>query len=583
MKQGFKYNSSSFFLFSLVLVMAVYLPVNYLGFINFDDVDVVNRIHESFSNIPWYRLFVRSHTVQYYRPLLELLCYLDYALWGLSITAWHLTNYILHILNALLVYQIAHNFLQSGNHDRIWASFAMLLFALNPMTCESVAWISGRSDLAGSFFALIAVWGYCWKSKFRFIVVPAAILAGLLCKENALAVIPIIVLIAIVRNYQHKRPFREAVKQCLFWGMIVLIPLFIYIYLRTSGFEHYFYKSAKAGASLMKNTAGSLKQSTNMTTYEIRDFLYLFPVIAFYFKKLFIPFPLNFAIEQINTVLYSFLFFIISGINLVCAIRKRWTLPVFSLLLLLSFSPALIVALDKVAWVPLAERYLYFSLSIMGISMALFTRYFYENKFLSQKSLVVLCILIITLMSVTTFQREFAFKNSKAIWNATLKTNPDSSMVLCLYGQTVDKKEGKAAYQKAVSNPKPFKWRAKALINLAQYEMADGNYQKALLHIDNALVMEDNYENYHNAAYILSTVQDQEQSVINHLRKKAIQCYKQAYSRKKTAFVLYRIATLLKLLGENDEATFFFNQILKNYPESKYAGYSKKQLNKKIQ
>lgn len=574
MKAANRNFSDYVFLLSLLFIMTVFLPVNYLGFINFDDIDVINRIHQRFDNISWYNLFFRSSSSEYYRPLLEILCYLDYAMWGLSVTAWHLTNYILHISNACLVYLIAQNWFHQKKDDKIWASFAMLLFALNPLTCESVAWISGRSDLAGTFFSLLAVSIYYTKTGIRYVIVPLVILAGLLCKENALAVIPLIILLEAIQNYKNKLNLKDSIQGCLVWGLVVSIPLFVYLFLRTNGFEHYFFKYAEVVTPLVNKTAPVVEKPF------FNEFLYLFAVIAFYLKKLVIPFPLNFAIMKINTMLYSFLFIIISGINVICLIKKKWTLPIFSLLLVISFSPPLMIALGDIAWAPMAERYLYLSLSIMGIGLAVMFKHAYEQKYISTKTLFIICALLIAVMMIPTFFRLFAFNDSKTIWTATVKVNPKSSMVLCKYGQALGGKEGKIAFQRAISNPEPFKWRAKALLVLGQYEIDSGNYQEGLRYIDEALKIEGNYKNYFNAASILSNGNSQDQLIHEQQIERAIYYFKQAYAMKKTVFVLYKIASLLNHLGETKEAKNLFLKIIGNHPKSKYAVYAKKQLSK---
>ena len=565
------------FYLSLLVVMAVFLPVNYFEFINFDDVDVINRIHRNHGDIPWQSFLFRSYSIQYYRPLLEVLCYMDYALWGLTLNAWHLTNYIIHLLNACLVYFIALKWFHPDENQKVWASFAMLYFALNPLTCESVAWISGRSDLAGTFFSLLSVYFFYTTYRARYVLIPSAILAGLLCKENALAVIPLIVSLEIIKNFKNNQSFKELITGGLFWGGIVLIPFFVYLFLRTNGFESYFFEYEKVAKPLMTKTAAII---TADHLPERKSFLFLFPVIAFYLKKLTIPFPLNFAIIQINTVFYSFLFVFISGINAVACLKKRWGVPVFTFLLVVSFSPALLIALGKIAWTPMAERYIYLSLSIMGIGVGLTARYIYHKKIVSRRVVFSLCTLLIAVLTVTTFNRLFDFKDSKSIWAATLKRNPESSMVLCKYGEAAQGEEGKIAFQKAVSNPKPFKWRAKAYLVLSQYAMREGRIKQGLKYIEKALETEPNYKNYSDAAAILSgTVGESEELTnITDLKKKAIFYYKKAYSKKKNLFVLYKTATLLNIVGERNEAVQVFKTIIQNHPTSQYASYAKKHL-----
>ncbi|MEN8123475.1 MAG: hypothetical protein ABFS35_24275, partial [Bacteroidota bacterium] len=469
--------SQHYFILSLLFVMAVYLPVNGLKILNFDDTELVMRLHNNFSDINWVGLFFRDSSTKYYRPLLEVLCYLDYAMWGLSITAYHLTNYIIHIFNACLVYLIARQWFQDKKNAGIWAALAMVFFALNPLTCESVAWISGRSDLAGTFFSLLAV--YCWflKSSLRFFLTPLAILSGLLCKENALAVIPIIVLLEWFINYRNKKSFNENLKSCFAWSIIVLIPLFLYLFLRTNGWENHTYEYinvTKSSPAASQGVTGKI---------DILKILYLLPVTAFYLKKLIIPFPLNFAIADINTGFYAFLSAVIFGLIIVWLKKKKVSYIFFLCLLVLSFVPALPVALENISWVPMAERYLYMSVSIMAIGAASLLLNFQEKKIFDSNLLITICLIIILILSVATFQREFVFKDSKSIWTATLKTNPDNGMVLQKYAQAVGLEEGQKAYRKAVANPEPFVWRAEALLGIAQYESSIGNHDSALQYI----------------------------------------------------------------------------------------------------
>ena len=39
-----------------------------------------------------------------YRPITTLSYFIDYSLWELNVIGWHVTNIVLHLINALLVY-----------------------------------------------------------------------------------------------------------------------------------------------------------------------------------------------------------------------------------------------------------------------------------------------------------------------------------------------------------------------------------------------------------------------------------------------------------------------------------------------
>ena len=88
----------------------------------------------------------------FYRPLVSLSYALDTAVWGCLPAGFHLTNLLLHLAATLLVYALARRREQ-------WPSAAALgaaLFAAHPVHVESVAWISGRTDLLCAVLCLAA-------------------------------------------------------------------------------------------------------------------------------------------------------------------------------------------------------------------------------------------------------------------------------------------------------------------------------------------------------------------------------------------------------------------------------------------
>ena len=93
-----------------------------------------------------------------YTPLAWLSYAVDYEVWGLNPAGYHLTNVILHALNAVLFYRLAGLLLRSIFSEEapktleIGAIVAALAFAAHPLRVESVAWASERRDvLAGAF------------------------------------------------------------------------------------------------------------------------------------------------------------------------------------------------------------------------------------------------------------------------------------------------------------------------------------------------------------------------------------------------------------------------------------------------
>jgi tetratricopeptide (TPR) repeat protein len=98
----------------------------------------------------------------HYIPLSWMTLGVDYEVWGMDARGYHLTNLVLHCVNALLIYFIARRILAlvapaliGADRSRLAgaAVFAALFFAIHPLRVESVAWVTERRDeLSGCFF-----------------------------------------------------------------------------------------------------------------------------------------------------------------------------------------------------------------------------------------------------------------------------------------------------------------------------------------------------------------------------------------------------------------------------------------------
>lgn len=141
---------------TIVAAVAVYAGSLGGGFV-LDDTGLIveSTMVHSLSNLP--RAFTTHFLTGwadteslYYRPLTTISYQLNYALSGPQPFGFRLTNLALHTLASLLVLVLALRLTKSA----FAAGLAGLAFAIMPCHAESVAWISGRTDLLAAVFAL---------------------------------------------------------------------------------------------------------------------------------------------------------------------------------------------------------------------------------------------------------------------------------------------------------------------------------------------------------------------------------------------------------------------------------------------
>src|SRR5262245_37215080 len=117
---------------------------------------------------------------------------LDHRLWGTASFGFHLTNLVLHMLAAALVYAAA----LLWTRTRWGAMVAALLFAVHPVHVEAVASFTNRKDILALIFDLAAL--LCWvrvrRLPLRLLAVAGLMTLGFLSKEAAVVGLPVILM-----------------------------------------------------------------------------------------------------------------------------------------------------------------------------------------------------------------------------------------------------------------------------------------------------------------------------------------------------------------------------------------------------
>lgn len=136
------------------------------------------------------RIFTTN--VGFYRPLVTLSFAIDRGVWSLDARGYAVTNLLLLVANAGLLFTLAR---------RLWLSSPVSLFAVGVWMFNfhginmALLWISGRTALLLSLFSLAAVLAWL---RGRRLVGTLLTLAAMLSKEEAVMLPPLIVMIDVL-------------------------------------------------------------------------------------------------------------------------------------------------------------------------------------------------------------------------------------------------------------------------------------------------------------------------------------------------------------------------------------------------
>jgi len=142
----------------------------------------------------------------FYRPLQNLSYVIDYRAWGFNPLGYHLTNTLIHILNAVLVFFLIENIAKK----RMVSFLTALFFVSHPIHYGAVTYLSGRADSLFALFFLASFLAFIKyrespKPRFLLMCVSGFVLA-LLSKEMAVITIFIFVLYDVIFGKKPARP-----------------------------------------------------------------------------------------------------------------------------------------------------------------------------------------------------------------------------------------------------------------------------------------------------------------------------------------------------------------------------------------
>ena len=357
-----------------------------------------------------------------YRPVITIFHFIDYSFWRLNAFGYHLTNLILHIFNAILLYF----FIGLVVKDRRIGLVSSILFALHPVNSESVNVITFRGDLLvflffiSSFFLFIRSDYYKGRKRLFYYIASILLFSLALFSKEMAITLPVLLML-----YDYYFVFDGKLKKVLshfksrYIGYIAVSLIYLWIWSFPMGNIN----------KMVIEYPGS-NFYTNLLTIS--------RVFATYIKWLFIPIDIHATLPYDSSLfLYSFftpealfsVLLVIACLVLAVALHRRSRIISFAILwfFIILLPVSNIVPISNI----MASRYLYISTAGFCLLIAWLLRKLPTLKIFSvspnilQRISKELLVVLLIFYSVFTIIRSFAWRNSATIWLEVAEAYPN--------------------------------------------------------------------------------------------------------------------------------------------------------------
>ncbi len=454
-----------------LLACVVYLPALRDHFIWDDDLYVTeNRTLTSLDGLR--RIWTEpTVNVQYY-PLVHTSFWVERHLWGLRPFGYHLNNVLLHAANAVLLWCVLRRLEVRG------AWLAGAIFAVHPMTVESVAWITERKNVLSTFFYLFALLSYFRFSPpenenaprhWRFYLLALALFVCALLSKTVTCSLPAAILL-IVWWKRGKISLRE---------LLPTIPFFAFGALFGAG-----------TAWLEKHTVGAHGSDYALTFFD--RCVLAARALCFYAAKLVWPAELIFIyprwhIDAAQLWQWAFAIAAVAVVAMLWILRKK--IGRGPLVAVLFFAATLFPALGFVDVFPfrysfVADHFQYLaSLGLIALLAALLTRFAAMHRIV----VPIVGAMLLWLGALTWLQCG-VYYNLETLWRDTLEKNNDALIahfnLANLLAKSAQHDEALAHYAEVLRiNPKFFEAlanRAGVLEKTGHRDLAGADLMQAL-------------------------------------------------------------------------------------------------------
>jgi len=498
----------------------------------------------------------------YYQPMTMISLMVDYTLGGRSdnLRQFHRSSLALHVINTALVIVLLYLLF---SHVPIAAGVG-LLFGLHPINIEPIAWLSERTTMLGSFFALLCLIfyvRYAAKRNWKLYVACLVMYALALMSKPTTIPLPLLMLLLDywpLRRWQRNqdnsvyRLTGRAIGQKLPFFALGGLSFFITFVSRAQVLE----------AHLVMPTEYGLLNAPLIICHNIIFYLYkiVWPVnLSSHY-----PFPEALDLSDpmiLAGVIGTFILIVLLAVSL------RWTKAILIgwLIYFVALAPTIqIIGFSKSIT---ADKYVYLpSIGLLMLLAFLLVRLGKSPR--GRLSITVIVLLAASGESLST-RRHLAFwRDTVSLYEYMLTIFPNSAVVHNNLGSEFEQlgELDKAAehFQLALQD-KPY--YAEAHENLGGILVTQGKLDKAVGHFRHALQARPDYvEAYYNLGIVFAAQGKLDQ---------AIDCYRKTLQSKPNFFKAHNnLGTVLAQQGLLDEAIKHFRCSLQIEPDDAETHYN---------
>ena len=495
----------------------VYFNMLLNGFVWDDLIYVINSPQtHSLNPFSLFGMNVFNNAGQY-RPLAMTYFSILYNLFGTNQFFYHFTQLILHIVNACLVYLIFKFFF-----NKKLALFLSLIFLIHPMQVESVSYIGASGGILFFFFGLVALLIVIKNKKgllFNFIQ-QLLLLASLLTKEGGILFFPLIIIYLYL--------FRK--KSSLSFTLSSFVALITYF--------------------LMRSVIGDLffvnRSLIPIVRLNFAERLITIPQVIFYYLKTFF-YPVTLAVDQqwvITKITFSGfylpLLFDLLFIGLLITLevyfykKDKKIFSVYSFFFVWFMLGLILYSQIIPSDGTVADRWFYFHMvGLLGI-LGLILQNIKLTK-INNNVLIVLATIVILILGIRTIVRNNDWEDPVKLFTHDIKIT-DNFLI-------------QAELTLALTNK--------------------GELNDALIHAKKSVAYFSNDLNLYNLGYIYGKMGNFQQAEKEYIR--GLQAKHYLPDGHSHYLVLYVALTRLLLYGgQSNEAKYYIEKGLKDYPDSGY-------------